>query len=65
MPWDSVSPYHGSRLMSTRTMFCGYDFTLEQLDETCSRKKNQKKKCLGVFVLHVVVVSLLDQLGPK
>lgn len=47
MPWDSVSPYHGSHLMSTRTMFCGYDFTLEQLDETCSRKK--KKSVFGSF----------------
>lgn len=64
MPYDSVSPYHGSHLMPTRTMFCGYDFTLEQLDETCSRKK-KKKRCLGAFVLHVVVVSLLTQLGPK
>lgn len=63
MPRDSASPYHGSHLMSTRMMFCSYDFTL---DETCSRKKtNKKKACLGVFVLHVVVVSLLIQLGPK
>lgn len=56
MPWDSVSPYHGSHLMSTRMMFCGYDFTLEQLDETCSRKK----KCVWEFLFCMLLLSVFS-----
>lgn len=67
MPWDSVNPYHGSHLMSTRTMFCSYDFTLEQLDETCSRKtkKQTKKSVFGSFCFACCCCQSCHSAGAK
>lgn len=48
------SPYQTDHAYVNWDNVCGYDFTLEQINETCSKKKQQKNKTkkgrLGVFV---------------
>lgn len=59
------SPYPTDHAYVNWDNVCGYDFTLEQINETCSQNKNKnKKKGIWEFLcLHVV--SLLIHLGPK
>lgn len=59
MPWNSVQSIPRITLVN-RDNVCGYDFTLEQFNETCSKKKSMFGSSL---CLHVI--SPLIHLGPK